>query len=147
MKSLVLTVLAVSLAALLVAGCTPKAQTEPEGTANKQVDTDAGPDTPATKPADDSDDHDDHIGEGDDKDGDEKGDEDKVNDSAAAPTNMAPAAYRDKDGQLLCPVMGVPIESEDKAVGFQDHNNVRYYFCCGDCPKLFKKDPDQWLKN
>lgn len=61
-------------------------------------------------------------------------------------TGTTVVAYRNAKGDLVCPVMGTVIGSEDKATGYQDYKGVRYYFCCDDCPKLFKKDPEPWTK-
>jgi YHS domain-containing protein len=57
-----------------------------------------------------------------------------------------PVAYTNDKGELLCPVMGTVIESKEKAVGYQDYEGVRYYFCCGGCPDQFKKDPAKYAK-
>lgn len=57
-----------------------------------------------------------------------------------------PVAYTNEKGEIVCPVMGTVIESKDKAVGYQDYNGVRYYFCCDGCPEQFKKDPDKYAK-
>jgi len=56
-----------------------------------------------------------------------------------------PPAYM-VDGKLTCPVMGASIESKEKAVGYQDHEGTRYYFCCDMCPDAFKKEPDKYVK-
>ncbi|MCC7102466.1 MAG: YHS domain-containing protein [Fimbriimonadaceae bacterium] len=40
--------------------------------------------------------------------------------------------------------MGTVIEDKDKAVGHQDHNGKRYYFCCGGCPDQFKDNPSKF---
>jgi YHS domain-containing protein/predicted small secreted protein len=66
---------------------------------------------------------------------------------ADTPPIMAqPVAYRNEEGQLLCPVMNVPIASEREAVGHHDHEGVRYYFCCDGCPERFKADPEAYIK-
>ena len=58
--------------------------------------------------------------------------------------STVPAAYTNKDGELICPVMGTTIASKDDAIGYQDHDGKRYYFCCGGCPDQFKADPDKF---
>lgn len=57
-----------------------------------------------------------------------------------------PVAYTNDKGELVCPVMGTVIESKEKAVGYQDYEGTRYYFCCGGCPEQFKKDPAKYAK-
>lgn len=52
--------------------------------------------------------------------------------------------FTNDDGELVCPVMGSVIESEDKAVGHSDYNGKRYYFCCGGCPSSFDEDPSKY---
>lgn len=61
-----------------------------------------------------------------------------------APVESAPAAFTNEKGEIVCPVMGTVIEDKDKAVGHQDHNGKRYYFCCGMCPDKFKADPTKY---
>ncbi|MBX3117447.1 MAG: YHS domain-containing protein [Fimbriimonadaceae bacterium] len=66
----------------------------------------------------------------------------KGEDSAAStPVPSTPAAFTNDKGQILCPVMGTVVEDKSKAVGYQDYNGKRYYFCCGSCPDEFKADP------
>ena len=62
-----------------------------------------------------------------------------------APTGT-PIAFRNAEGKLWCPVMNAPIESEEKADGFQDYEGKRYYFCCGMCPDKFKENPAMYVK-
>lgn len=64
---------------------------------------------------------------------------------AGAPTTGEVVAYRDADGDLFCPVMKKKIASVDAAQGYQDHEGVRYYFCCGMCPGPFKADPAKYV--
>jgi len=52
-----------------------------------------------------------------------------------------------KDAPLVCPVMGGKIDSKAKAAGSHVYKGVRYYFCCGDCPAAFKKDPARYVKD
>ncbi len=51
-----------------------------------------------------------------------------------------PVVFKNDAGQIVCPVMGSTTTEKD-AVGHQDYNGKRYYFCCGDCPEQFKADP------
>jgi len=65
----------------------------------------------------------------------------------AASSNTTTAAlpiYKNKNGQIICPVTGEVIKSVDDAAGYQDYKGMRYYFCCGMCPPKFKKDPDKY---
>ncbi len=55
-----------------------------------------------------------------------------------------PVAFK-KDGKLWCPVMDTEVESVEKAVGYQDVDGVRYYFCCAGCPEPFKEDPNKYV--
>ncbi|MGI8924771.1 MAG: hypothetical protein ACR2HJ_12220 [Fimbriimonadales bacterium] len=55
-------------------------------------------------------------------------------------TTATPVVFKNDAGQIVCPVMGSTTD-EKSAVGHQDHNGKRYYFCCGDCPEQFKADP------
>jgi YHS domain-containing protein len=66
---------------------------------------------------------------------------------AGQPASGTPAAFRDAEGQLKCPVMGTPVASEKEASGFSDHDGKRYYFCCGDCKPKFDADPHQYVKH
>ncbi|MFC1851198.1 hypothetical protein ACFL27_13465 [candidate division CSSED10-310 bacterium] len=43
--------------------------------------------------------------------------------------------------QTKCPVMGGDVNKEV----FTDHDGQRIYFCCSECIKEFKKDPDKYL--
>jgi YHS domain-containing protein len=54
--------------------------------------------------------------------------------------------HQNDDGEVLCPVMGSVVASPEAAVGFQDYEGKRYYFCCGGCPESFKKDPAKYAK-
>lgn len=136
MKQLAFCVLALCA---VVWGCAPTTEPAPEGdstvTTSKEM-----PDNEVQSPSDET---------SDAKEPSEEAKQEATSKPAAPPkadTDMKPAAYRNAEGQLVCPVMNIPIESEEKAVGFQDYEGVRYYFCCGDCPKAFKKDPTRWIK-
>jgi YHS domain-containing protein len=69
-----------------------------------------------------------------------------ASDKKVAAPDGSPVAYRNAQGQLLCPVMNAPVKSEEDAVGFQDYEGTRYYFCCGACPDKFKADPAKYAK-
>lgn len=56
------------------------------------------------------------------------------------------AAYRNEEGNLLCPVMNVVIKSESDAKGYQDYEGKRYYFCCAVCTGKFTSDPARYAK-
>ena len=53
------------------------------------------------------------------------------------------AVFQNADGEIICPVMGSRTSAE-KAVGYQDYEGTRYYFCCGDCPEDFAADPEKY---
>jgi hypothetical protein len=73
---------------------------------------------------------------------------------AAAPTGEAnsaakvetggstsePVAFKNKDGKLVCPMMGVEMKDESEAVGYVDHEGTRYFMCCDSCLKMGKND-------
>ena len=45
--------------------------------------------------------------------------------------------------QTTCPMMkGNPINEKV----YTDHKGKRVYFCCSDCVKAFKVDPDKYMK-
>ncbi|MCU0316457.1 MAG: YgdI/YgdR family lipoprotein [Fimbriimonadaceae bacterium] len=64
--------------------------------------------------------------------------------SSSEPKSDLPAgmtAFKGTDGVVTCPLMGDKIPDVSKAVGFVDHENVRYYLCCPACLKQFQSDP------
>ena len=74
-------------------------------------------------------------------------DEPVAREETAGDSDMELAAFKNEDGDLACPVMGSVIISEDDAVGYQDHDGTRYYFCCGGCPEEFAADPAKYASN
>ena len=44
--------------------------------------------------------------------------------------------------QTTCPVMGNKISKKI----YEDHQGKRVYFCCSDCPKAFKANPEKFMK-
>ncbi len=44
--------------------------------------------------------------------------------------------------QTTCPMMGDKI---DKNI-YEDYKGKRVYFCCTDCPKMFKADPEKFMQ-
>ena len=44
--------------------------------------------------------------------------------------------------QTTCPVMGDKINKEI----YEDYKGKRVYFCCNDCPKSFKDNPEKFMK-
>ena len=44
-------------------------------------------------------------------------------------------------GEVLCPVMGEPIDKSVSTV----YEGVKYYFCCNPCIKKFEKEPQKYL--
>ncbi len=67
-------------------------------------------------------------------------------DPGVGDSTAEPIAFTNDKGQIICPVMGSVIEDKSKAVGYQDHEGMRYYFCCDGCPDQFKNDPDKYAK-
>ena len=41
----------------------------------------------------------------------------------------------------------VNVEAATKAGKYVDYEYTRYYFCCGNCPNAFNKDPEKFAKN
>jgi YHS domain-containing protein len=51
---------------------------------------------------------------------------------------------------VTCAVMTkneVKVADATKAHKYVDYKGKRYYFCCGDCAAMFKKDPAKYAKN
>ena len=44
--------------------------------------------------------------------------------------------------QEMCPVMGGPINKDIHV----DYEGKRIYFCCPACPKMFKENPQKYMK-
>jgi YHS domain-containing protein len=64
---------------------------------------------------------------------------------AAQPTQTAAAAFRNDAGELVCPVMGDVMPSEEQAAGGHTvYNGKDYYFCCSSCAELFAADPEKF---
>jgi YHS domain-containing protein len=59
-----------------------------------------------------------------------------------APTT-APSTQPTAANNKTCPVSGDPV---DPAITYE-YNGKTYAFCCTDCIKAFKKDPEKYLKN
>lgn len=53
-------------------------------------------------------------------------------------------AFTNKDGKIVCAVMGTEIASEKDAVNYSDFEGVRYYFCCDGCKPLFDANPEKY---
>lgn len=60
--------------------------------------------------------------------------------------NASVVDYTNDQGEIVCPVMGTVIKDKTKAVGYQDYEGKRYYFCCDGCPDTFKEDPAKYAK-
>src|SRR5687767_12345073 len=71
---------------------------------------------------------------------------------AALPLAAALARPDDKPvlpAELNCAVNSgakVNVEAATKAGKYVDYEYTRYYFCCGNCPKAFEKDPEKFAK-
>lgn len=63
---------------------------------------------------------------------------------AAWPTEVP--IYKNAEGAVVCPVMKAEIKKPEDAVGHQDFEGKRYYFCCGGCPEAFKAEPAKYAK-
>ena len=72
---------------------------------------------------------------------------------AALPLAAAFARPDDKPAlpaEVACAVNSgakVNVETATKSGKYIDHEYTRYYFCCGNCPKAFEKDPEKFTKN
>ncbi len=51
------------------------------------------------------------------------------------------AGAAEKKPQATCPVSGKPV---DKSV-YVDYQGQRIYFCCANCPKEFRKNPEKYF--
>lgn len=72
-----------------------------------------------------------------------------MNDAAPATGGMENASvvdFTNDKGEVVCPVMNTVIPDKSKAVGHQDVDGKRYYFCCGGCPDEFAADPTKFAK-
>ena len=56
------------------------------------------------------------------------------------------SVFKNEDGELLCPVMEVILDSEDVAEGFQDYKGVRYWFSTKEAAEMFRADPEKFAK-
>jgi len=65
-------------------------------------------------------------------------------DKAPEANPAEPVAFTNDKGQIVCPVMGTVIEDPKKAVGYEDYEGKRYYFCCDGCPSQFKANPEKY---
>jgi YHS domain-containing protein len=47
---------------------------------------------------------------------------------------------------IACPVTGdkVDMDAAKKSKMYTDYKGNRYFFCCADCPKIFKKNPAKY---
>ena len=67
--------------------------------------------------------------------------------SALAQGGKKPAKPAPK--KLHCPVMTqntVDVATATKSKLYADYKGKRYFFCCGMCPAMFKKDPAKYAK-
>ena len=60
--------------------------------------------------------------------------------AGTAPAQPA-AAIKEMKG-TICPVMGRPIKKQYNYV----YKGTRYYFCCPGCLKMFKTDPEKYIR-
>jgi YHS domain-containing protein len=49
---------------------------------------------------------------------------------------------------IACPVTGETVDmvNATKSHMYADYKGNRYFFCCGDCPSQFKKNPAKFAK-
>ncbi len=161
MRPLLTLLVLASAAVITTIGCSPEAD---GGTAASPASESAGTGNVSVADPDDEHEHNivgdtdedkpgaDDVEDSDGKDDDRK--EEKKDDSKGATlTTSAPqqpslklTVYRNASGKLMCPVMDVPIESEERAFGFADWKGKRYYFCCDGCPMVFDKNKDTYAK-
>ena len=68
----------------------------------------------------------------------------------AGPPKKEPTAKAKVPTTIHCPVDTkdvVNIKEATAAKRFADYKGRRYYFCCADCPKAFKKNPEKYAKH
>ena len=67
---------------------------------------------------------------------------------AGAQTHKKHPASKTVIHMIACPVTGekVDIAKATKAHMYADYKGNRYFFCCGDCPPMFKKNPAKYAK-
>ncbi len=68
--------------------------------------------------------------------------EDEPEDSTEGFTTV----FMNEDGELLCPVMEVILDSEDVAEGHQDYKGTRYWFSTAEAAAMFREDPEKFAK-
>ena len=61
-----------------------------------------------------------------------------------APAGTVPGTFRNAEGVVACPVMGMAINKPEDAVSYADFEGVRYFFCCDSCEKLFLDNPAEY---
>lgn len=69
---------------------------------------------------------------------------------ALAQHKMAPMKATGKGPTIHCAVLTnstVNIASATKNRMYADYKGNRYFFCCADCPRDFKKNPPKYGKN
>lgn len=70
--------------------------------------------------------------------------------SAVAQHKMDPVHATGKGPTIKCAVLTkstVNIADATKHHMYADYKGHRYYFCCEDCPRDFKKNPAKYAKN
>ncbi len=65
--------------------------------------------------------------------------------TSTGPGTTEPVVYTEK-GKPTCVVMAGVSMSSVEGKKFQDHEGVRYYFCCDGCPEKFAADPAKYAK-
>jgi YHS domain-containing protein len=66
--------------------------------------------------------------------------------SVGALAQMGHAAPKNAKHVITCPISGDKVD-RDKATKkhlYTDYKGNRYFFCCGDCPPTFKKNPAKY---
>lgn len=121
MKAILKLAILTTLLSFFVYGCSPTDEEATEADSSSSVATDVEDGESADMP-DDADHAD--LGTNDDD-------------------MMDLAVFQNNDGEIICPVAG-DVTSVEDAVGFQDYDGTRYYFCCDECPESFAADPAKY---
>lgn len=61
-------------------------------------------------------------------------------------SSMDVVTHTNENGELVCPVMNTVIDSPEAAVGYEDVDGTRYFFCCDACPDTFRAEPERYIE-
>jgi len=62
------------------------------------------------------------------------------------PMETSSGVFRNGDGEIVCPVFGIVIESPEIAAGSLELDGVTYYFSESSALEMFKEDPDSYIE-